>query len=78
MRRGLFNEALDVLKDMESRYGPDEMIEFNRAVCSYSLGKKEEAVETFRKILKTTDKPPLKKQAEFFIKEWEKSKSLQK
>jgi len=68
---GQYRESLDVLKKAEEKFGLDQVIEFNRAICYYQTGREPEAVVTFKKIMANTSSPSIKSQANYFIHDWE-------
>jgi len=74
MNAGQFGKALEVLKEAQSRFGLDPVLEFNQAICWYYLGREEDAVKVFRRIIETTSDKSLRTQADYFIKDWEKKK----
>jgi len=71
---GQFNEALKVLRVTQSKFGLDQVIEFNQAICFYYLGNEEDAIKIFKKIFETTSNVAAKFQADYFIKEWRKKR----
>ncbi len=71
---GQFNEALKVLRTAQGKFGLDQVIEFNQAICFYYLGNEEEAIKIFKKIYDTTSNIAAKSQADYFIKEWRKKR----
>lgn len=78
MRQSNFKDALAVLAEAEKRFGLDQVIEFNRAICRFYLGEKEAAVEVFRRIYANTKRPDTQSLAEYFINEAKKKKDVPK
>jgi len=74
LNKSKFSEALKTLKMAQSKFGLDQVIEFNQAICFYHLGNEQEAIDIFRKIFKATSNPAAKYQADYFIKEWRKKR----
>jgi len=72
LNAGQFNEALKVLKMAQGKFGLDQVIEFNQAICFHYLGNEEDAIKIFQKIFETTSNTATKAQADYFIKEWGK------
>jgi len=69
-----FRDALELLNKAESQFGSDQVIEFNRAICFYYLGDKNNAIELFKKIQAATSNIGIKMQAQYFIDDWIKNR----
>jgi tetratricopeptide (TPR) repeat protein len=67
-----FNDALDVINKTQGKFGLDQVIEFNQAICFYFIGDEEKAIQIFKRIFDTTNNDKIKFQANYFIQEWQK------
>jgi tetratricopeptide (TPR) repeat protein len=69
-----FKSAEEVLKTAVAKWGTDQVVDFNLAICAYYLGREDDAVASFKKFMAATSSSSVKFQADHFIKEWEKKR----
>lgn len=69
-----FKSAEEVLKTAMAKWGSDQVMDFNLAICAYYLGREDDAVASFKKLMATTSSANVKFQADHYIKEWEKKR----